>query len=208
MTTEPTYDTPPRTTETVTVRKRTISDTGYLTVTWSNGWSFAPPREQAEALVEGTDVVVETIKFNQITGLQVDGRWLYRLSDQDLDLEYVEFVSANAKRDEEFLAKNRTALETRTAALPGWLRDRLQGFIDDPVDGASFQLRDWGYELAASEVAALYEQHGEGELSGPDPEPVMAYARDHGTTGFQHSWAKAAVRGHRAEVAANEGAAS
>lgn len=199
----PTYDSPVRKQETVTVEKRTLTDDS-LTVTWSNGWSFMPPREYEASLHVGTTVIVETRNFSQVCGLFVNGRWLFRKSDHDFAREYQELLERAARDDAEYLEKNRDDLQTRTEALPAWLRDSLEAGLANPEEHPELQGRGWGYELTGRELALLYFQHPEGD----DAPEVVAYAEEHGTTGFQHSWAKSAARVHREELDAARAAAS
>lgn len=194
---EHTYDTPPRRLEEVVVDDRKLTEKS-LTVRWSNGWSYLIPSRELEAHFRvGTHVTVETINFSHVVGLRVNGVWVFRHSDQDL-AEAAEKQRADTLRsEEEALEENRADWTARTAALPDWLRDRLQAFIDDPEKGEEFQRSSWHYELGASELAALYEKHP----AGDDAPEVNEYARKHGTTGYMHSWAAAAATRHRRDVA-------
>jgi hypothetical protein len=197
---EATFADPPRSTESVTVDRRKLGER-LLEVTWSNGWTYGIPREFEKHFATGTHVIVETIRFNQVVGLKVAGEWVWRQSDEQREADEQERRARREKELAERLAENETDWTARTAALPEWLRERLESFLNDPEQGEEFKLRDWAYELAASEVAALYEKHGVESLEAPDHEEVAAYAHEHGTTGNQHGWALAAVRGHRRELA-------
>jgi hypothetical protein len=191
-----TYDTPQRRIEAVTVDKRNLTDDSF-SVVWSNGWSYLIPREHEKHFQRGTHVLVESINFSHIVGLRVNGAWVFRHSDQDLAAAAERQRADTLRREEEALEENRADWTARTAALPDWLRGRLQAFIDDPEKGEEFQRSSWHYELGASELAALYETHP----AGDDAPEVNEYAQKHGTTGYMHSWAAAAATRHGRDVA-------
>lgn len=203
--TEPqTFEDPPRSLESVTVDSRTLTEKS-LTVTWSNGWTYLiPDRSLEKHFPVGAHVIVETVLFSEVVGLKVAGVWVWRKSDEQRAAQQQAYAQETAERQRKDLEENREDWAKRTAELPDWLRDRLQGFVDDPEQGEEFQLRDWRYELGASELAALYEKHPEGD----DAPEVNAYAHKHGTTGFMHGWAAAAARAHAQEVESAKQAAA
>lgn len=199
-----TYSEPARRLEAVTVESRTLTDKS-LTVTWSNGWTYLIPERSLEKhFAVGTHVIVETIRFTQVTGLKVAGEWVWRESDQEREAKEAANAERIAADEAARLGENRDDWTARTAALPDWLRERLQRLVDDEETGEQFQLEWWSYELGASELAALYAEHP----AGDDAPEVIAYAKQHGTTGMQHGWAAAAARRHAQEVAEAEQAAA
>jgi hypothetical protein len=196
--TEPqTFDEPPRRLEDVTIDSRTLTDKS-LTVTWSNGWSYLIPNRALEKhFPVGAHVTVETIRFTQVTGLKVAGEWVWRESDQERKAKEQVNAERIAADEAARLEDNRDDWTARTAALPDWLRERLQRLVDHEETGDQFQREWWSYELGSSELAALYAEHP----AGDDAPEVKAYAAKHGTTGLQHGWAAAAARQHAQEVA-------
>jgi hypothetical protein len=89
---------------------------------------------------------------------------------------------------------NREDWERRTAALPDWIKPRLQTFVER--GGQHFAIMGWGYELVVAELAALYAEHGVPAADEPDPDPIRAYADGEGTTGKQHAFARALTMEH------------
>jgi hypothetical protein len=193
-----TYDTPPRHLEAVTIENSDVaSDRSYVTLTWSNGWSFGGcPVEHASALTVGTEAEVETVRFSTVTGIRVAGRWLYRKSDQDLMAEHEAMVDRNNRDRQAQLDRNREVWQARQDALPSWLRTRLEYFHER--GGEHFRRDGWGYELVVCELAALY-------AASPDAtetREIDEYALLNGTSGNQHDCAQAlAQRFYRTGVA-------
>jgi hypothetical protein len=176
-----------RATETMTVETITVSgDRATILTTARSGFS-QPIAVHAGRLQPGTEFVLETTLGSTITGIQVDGEWIMRKTDEQLDDEHAEFVRSLRKREEDELAKNRDDWFAREDALPEWLRSRLRHFHHS--GGANFALTGWGYELTVAELAALYAAS-----DGADSDEVVAYARKNGTTGNQHDVARALAR--------------
>lgn len=185
-----TFDNPPRHIETVTVNRSIVSKDGtFLTLTWSNGWSFGGcPVEHAPALPVGATVDVETVNFSTVTGIRTGRRWLYRKSDQDLEAEHRALVARIADDHHAQLERNRDDWQQRQEALPDALRTRLEHFHGR--GGDHFRVNGWGYELTVCELAALYLAAAT-ENGVPDTTPeIDAYASKHGTSGNQHSCAR------------------
>lgn len=141
----------------------------------------------------GDTLVMETRGFSQITGFKFpdSDEWLMYKTDEDLAEEHRKFLEDLAKRRRKELKKNRASYEKRTAALPQWIRERVEHF--HAKGGETFELEGWGYELAIAELAVLYAEHGFDEDKDSE---VMKYAREHGTSGNQHDFARGLARAH------------
>ena len=165
--------------EETTVRK--ASDGGC--VTGENGWAFFPPAEYLVRFQPGVAYVLETRNLSVVTGCRIDGEWLWRRSDAWLDDDHrVTVAGLNAERAER-LRDNRETWEAREAALPAWLRARIEHFRGRA--GERFELDGWAYELTVAELAVLYDEAGLAESDA-----VTAYATEHGTSGNQHDVAR------------------
>lgn len=171
--------------ETHTVKTLTLSADGqYGTVLTTDGTGFGQPIAVAEKLQPGVEFDVELTNGTIITGILAGGTWILRKTDAELDAEHAAFVAGVRERERVMLEKNRADWEARQAKLPDWLQARLQHFHDK--GGESFSLEGWGYELTVAELAALYAASDAEET----PE-ITAYADLHGTSGNQHSVARA-----------------
>lgn len=155
-------------------------------------WYGSPPAEVLPHLRVGQTIQVEIIQLTQIVGWCVDGEWLVRKTDEDIEREHRELVERFRREDEERLQANREQWMEREKALPSWLRERLEHFR--AVGGHDFEREGWGYELAICELAALYSPDDD----FADNDRVMAYAKEHGTSGNQHEFAEALARRHHA----------
>jgi len=183
---------------TLTARKRDIrhlivksairSETG-TTITTTDGWSFWAKHEHGDQLPAGTAFEQETIGFSKITGLAIDGRWLYRKSDEELEQEHDAMLAGFAARRREQLEQNRDDWARREALLPDWIRARLTTFR--AADAAYFELEGWGYELIVAELAVAYAAS---DLQ--DDDVVNELAKREGTSGNQHQMAKALASAH------------
>jgi hypothetical protein len=187
-----------RSEETRTI-KRIDPDGTVHTDLWSYGGDAA--RTLITAGVRPGDVVIfETVLGSQVTGARLPGpgdRWLWRRSTDDLIAEHRAMVEGFRRREREQLDANRADWERREAALPGWLRARLATFRERGGEG--FELGGWGYELTICEIAVILGEHG----LDPDGPEVMAYAREHGTSGNQHGMALALARMHEQDASAS-----
>lgn len=177
--------------------KRIGDDGSVHTDLWSYGGDIA--RALVEAGVQaGEEVIFETVNGSQVTGARRPGQdWLAHKSTDDLVAEHDAMIAGFRKRDREVLDENREDWARREAALPAWLRDRLQTFREH--GGEDFDLQGWGYELTICEIAVILLDH---DLD-PDGEAVMSYAREHGTSGNQHGFALALARMHVEEPEAS-----
>lgn len=171
----------------------------------TTGWSFGHKGDALQALREGDHILVEVAQSGRVAGVQIQGAesWLFRLSDEDLVEEHRKFVEARLQSNIATLEANRDDWNDRTKALPEKIRDRLDGFLHE--GGYHYEVEGWGYELAVSELAALYlaAATGDGEYN-EDDEEIAAYARLHGTSGNQHAVAKLIATVLRADLPATE----
>lgn len=144
----------------------------------------------------GDVIMVETSPSWRVTGMfAVEQQvWLWRLTDEDIEREHQEMVERLDREREAALRKNRADWERRTTALPHWLQCRIRSFQES--GGHAFERDGWGYELTIAELALLYAQS-----DGQDSDEVMDYAREHGTSGNQHGFAKALAAAHAEDPA-------
>lgn len=166
----------------------------------TTGWTAAAPAQVLELLNVGDAYVLETKGFNEISGWLIGGRWYDRKSDQDLQRRHKQLADQTLRRMAEHVARNRDDWTAREAALPKWMADQiaLQRVTTNDFDISPM---GWGYTLTVYELAVLYAAIGDDILAGDahieDTPEVAAYAREHGTTGFQHQAAIAIARAHR-----------
>lgn len=156
------------------------------------GTGFGLFPEMKGKVKAGDVILMETVNFSHITGICLadGGEWFFHKSDADLDREHEEFVAKMKREHEETLAANRDDWQRRTDALPDWIKERITHF--QKTGGHNFEVDGWGYELCIAELAVLYLAS-----EGADDDAVMAYSREHGTSGNQHDFAKALADGHR-----------
>lgn len=186
-----------RTEETRTI-KRIEGDGTVHTDLWSYGGPAARALISAGVQV-GDRIVFETVLGSQLTGARRDGAatWIYRQTTDELIEEHEAFVAKLRADEEATLAEHRDDWTAREARLPEWLRERLAFF--HARGGHEFEVGGWGYELTICEIAVILLEH---DLDD-DSEPVMAYARQHGTSGNQHGMALALARAHREDPSAS-----
>lgn len=180
--------------EELTVKSIERYKNGGAAITADNGWTAGAPAEVARLLDVGKRYVLETVQFSRITGWMVDGEWIVRKTDEDLERERQEMIARHDAERRERLAANRAEWQKRQDALPEWVRSRIEHF--HAAGGENFEVDGWGYELVVAELAALY-----GASGGEDNAEVNAYAEREGTSGNQHDMAKALARAHREEPA-------
>lgn len=183
-----------RTVEVVEIAK--VHDGG--SVTWTNGWSFGGiPSEHRHLLTVGAEFLSETIRLTQVTGMAtmyrtssgepVVDEWLWHKTDADLDREHAEMVAGFKREREARWQANKRDWARREALLPLSLRRRLDRFRAN--GGHEFETDGWGYELVVCELAVLYAASGQAESVA-----IEEYAREHGTSGNQHGYARALSR--------------
>jgi hypothetical protein len=162
---------------------------GGAWVTGSSGWTAGAPASVAARLGVGSTYGLETRGFSMVTGWRINGVWVDRKSDADLDREHAETMARIERDRRERLEANRQGWTVRSAELPGWLRERLDVFRDR--GGEHFETDGWGYELVVCELAAMYYAD-----DFQDTDRINAYAEREGTSGNQHDCAKALARAH------------
>ncbi len=164
-----------------------VEDSGdSLTISGDHGWTFMRSKaELGRDITVGEDLWVETVKFGQITGLQDANGWLFRLTDEDLARQARELSEQLRRSDVVQLEKNRQLYAEWEAALPNWLKARIQRFRD--AAGEKFLLKGWGYELVICRLAAL--------LDVGDEEAAESLARQEGVTGNQWDCARTLAEG-------------
>lgn len=175
--------------------------TNSFAITGTTGWTAGCSKEVADLLPEGKAYILETRGFSQITGWIIDGVWYDRKSDQDLARAHEEFVASVARRNQESLEAHRKEWSEREAALPDWIRRRVETF--HTKGGLEFELSGWGYELIIAELAVEYAALGEVILDkdvfqvGPhESEAIKKISREEGTSGNQHGAALSLAKAH------------
>lgn len=167
-------------------------------VRFTDGWCFGGvPAAALSTLETGVEYLQETRNFSTVTGMATCYRtrsdepvalaWLWHKSDADLDREHAEWLAKWEAEKTERLAENREDYLRREALLPLSLRRRLDRFHAN--GGEEFKKDGWGYELTVCELAVLYA-----ESEQTDSDAINDYAREHGTSGNQHDYAKALSR--------------
>ena len=137
--------------------------------------------------VPGSEYILETIGLSLITGIRDYEGWLYRKTDQELADDANRFHDEFEERKRTLLAENRTMWAREEAALPEWLRSRLERFRTN--GGEHFELDGWGYELAVCRLAVAYADGDDARVDELDEEL--------GCSGNQHDIARLLVRIHR-----------
>jgi hypothetical protein len=144
--------------------------------------TYALPLSYYEKLENGQVCMVET-RHGFVSGWRVDGEWISRYTDEELDTQ------AEIKRAEiekalaEQLEANKRELQPRQDRLPTFLRERLEFFHE--VAGDRFNYQGWKHEIEVAELTLLYMKS-----KGEDSDAVFAYADKHTTRMNQHEIAK------------------
>lgn len=168
--------------------KSLSGDGDWVTVTTTDSSGFGVRRsELRRPLREGGTYLLECVRWSQTCGIQEDGEWLWRDSDQDIARRDTEMRERFDRERRERLEVNRHDWERRSEALPDWLKARLRRFHD--AAGEKFALDGWGYEIVVSELAWAYYDE--------DTERIEAIDREQGCSGNQHGYAKALAQLHR-----------
>lgn len=164
-----------------------VQDSGSsLTITGDHGWTFGRSKaDLGRNISVGDSLWIETIKLTQITGLRDANGWLFHMSDQDLADEARKFSEDLHREDVVRLEKNRKLYAGYEAALPDWLKARIQRFRD--AAGEKFLLEGWGYELMICRLADLLDRDLKDEAE--------KLASDEGASGNQWGCAELLVRG-------------
>lgn len=171
-------------------------------VAFDNGWGTAGTPEVRARLKPGMVVGLEQ-RGNTIVGWLVDDQWVMRKSDEELDAERAEWKAKWEQEKREHLEANREDWTRREAALPDWIRARLEHFRATEESPGSFDREGWGYELIIAELAVMYldgvdpsDYTGTDRFEFKDTPAIMDFAREQGTSGNQHGVAEALARAH------------
>lgn len=164
-------------------------------MTFTNGIGCAVPEEVRPLLSVGKQIVQETTQGSTITGWHIDGRWVIRKSDQQLEDDHREWVAAWEKRKTDRLASVRDDLIRREFLLPKPLQARMAVFHER--GGQRFEVDGWEYEMVVAELAAAYAEYYGAAIAGmnfsdtsPDEPPLVTEISDReGTSGNQHGFA-------------------
>ncbi len=168
------------------------------TLRFGDGWCFGGvPADVLPRLIVGAEYLQETRNFSMVTGMAtcyrtrsgepVVGEWLWHKTDADLDREHAEWLAKWEAEKAQRLAESQADYLRREGLLPLSLRRRLDRFHAN--GGQEFKRDGWGYELIVCELAVLYAASEQA-----DTEAIDEYAREHGTSGNQHDYAKALSR--------------
>jgi hypothetical protein len=171
----------PRHIETSTIKRLTDHGERYE-ITGSSGWTFLRSKADiGRELHEGDVYDLETCWGSNITGMRMDGIWLFHLSDEDLAQKARDDSAGYELRLSEELDRNHRKYSQWEAELPEWLKARIQRFHD--AAGDKFKREGWGYELVICRLADLHDQ---GRTEDAD-----ALAKELGASGNQWDCAKA-----------------
>lgn len=184
-----------RSTKLVTIKSATpYKDGPGVALTMDDGWTMGSPVD-SEHLSVGQTVVREMFGFNYVGGLRLPDTedWIFHRSDEHFAAEEADRREKWDREKRERLEENRKDWSEREAALPQWLRDRLERFR--AAGGENFELEGWGYELIICELAAVYARNG-----GVDDDEIDRFGSVNGTSGNQHDCAKA-LAAHQDEAA-------
>lgn len=135
----------------------------------------------------GEHLALETVNVSTITGLRDANGWLFHMTDEDLAADARRFSEDLHRKDVERLEANRKKWTADEAALPDWLKARIQRFRD--AAGEKFLLEGWGYELMICRLADLLDRGLEGDAD--------ELAKTEGATGNQWDCAKCLAEVHR-----------
>jgi len=162
-----------------------------VSISTTSSTGFGTSREYGKQLPPGTAFVMETTRGSMITGIQIEGVWLYHKSDETLAAEHEEFVAKLEADHETNLAENREEYQKREDALPDWLKVRFATFHEK--GGHNFEKDGWGYELIIAEMAVILAEDG---LESYDVKGSRfdEFASEQGVSGNQAGFAKMLAR--------------
>lgn len=178
-----------RTTHDLVVGSITRYDNGTAAVTPTDGVSAQAPADVAPQLTEGSAYTLET-QGTLITGWQIGGNWITRMSDDDILALRAGWNAAIQAQQQADLDANSTAWQAREDALPDWIKPRLAYFHQS--GGDDFRLTGWEYELTVAELAVAYFNDGR-VWNGP---ATSAYLDKQAVTGNQRSFAQSMADVH------------
>lgn len=145
-----------RTIETSTIKRLTDHGDRYE-ITGSSGWTFQRSKADiGRELHEGDVYELETCWVSIITGMRMDGVWLFHLSNEDLAQKARDEHEAYERELSERLDRDHRMYERWEAELPEWLQARIRRF--HTAAGDKFKREGWGYELVICRLAHLLDQ--------------------------------------------------
>lgn len=168
--------------------------------------SMAARPETLETLKAGDQIIIEYLGPRPgigafIMGVAFEGRWLYETSDEQHAQWQEDMQRRMEESNREAVEKNRGTWAEIHVGLPGWLQTHAKKALDEHGE-----TMDYGYSLMVLALAGMYASLGD-EIVGKDVFSVQdslaieEFAREHGTTGNQHSMGLALAKAHlRGEV--------
>lgn len=146
------------------------------------GKTFMLPLAYYERIEQGGVVLVET-RHGYVSGWRVDGEWIKRYTDQELDDQIQTRINEARETAEKHYEENRADWRSREAQLPTFIRERIEFFRE--VAGHNFELVGLEYELVVAELCLLYMRSG-----GDDTPAVDKYCAKHDVDDNQRQVAK------------------
>jgi len=173
-----------RETELITIKAvtRWADEHNIVEVHSDQGKTFMLPLAYYERIEQGGVVLVET-RHGYVSGWRVDGEWIKRYTDQELDDQIQTRIAEAKEAAEKHLAEHRADWRSREAALPTFIRERIEFFRE--VVGHNFDLTGWEYELVVAELCLLYMRS-----KGDDAPVVDKYCAKHDVDENQRQVAK------------------
>lgn len=166
------------------VEKVTVRGIDGRNLDLSSGWGCYAPENVAALLSEGKEFVIEYRGAMTISGWLIDGTWYDHKSDEDFARDLADLSRTFHNEKVQDLKTHRKEWKKRTAALPDWIRARIEYF--KAAAGARFELEGWGYELIIAEMAVMLAEDRL-EESGSFKE----YMQTNDVSGNQYEMAKA-----------------
>lgn len=173
------------------IEEMTIKSLDNNIVMTVEGSGFSLPEEQAKLLSVGGYYALELQRGSTIAGVGTyrngDVDWLFRHDDHTLWSQWKKQVDEAKAKQRVFVDENYSDWIDRLDKLPSPLREELTEEIqkEDFVYG----YMGFGYCLVIAELAVLYKNS-----DGEDSDEVNEYASKEGTSGYQHSMAKAIAK--------------
>jgi len=175
------------------VKTITLSKDGkFASILTEESTGFGVSFEVGGYLPVGTEFVMETKGFSQITGFLIDDVWHGRKSDQDLAAEHEQFKADRLIKQEAEWAEHHEDWQEREEALPSWLRERFDTFHEK--GGHNFEIDGWAYELIVGELAAMFSNTPTDQWE--EDAALNEYATKNGISGNQWGFAKMLATAH------------
>jgi len=162
-----------RKTELITIKAvtRWADQHNIVEVHSDQGKTYMLPLSYYERIEQGGVVLVET-RNGLVSGWRVDGEWIKRYTDQELDDQIQVRIREAREAAYKHLEENKANWRSREAALPQFMRERIEFFRE--VAGHNFELTGWEYELVVAELCLLYMRS-----KGEDTPAVDKYCEKH-----------------------------